>query len=184
MRNKMLIVICLFICLISIRAKADADDPESTGDVKFHGTIAAPTCNITPGDEAIAVDLKTIAIQDLYRGQKSTQVPFSIHLEDCSAATFSSVSVTFSGTENPQLPNHVAVIPDQAGEAEGIGLGIQQKNGTSVQLGVPTPAIALSEDFLTLDFQVFIEGEPAALQAHSLKAGGFHATVNYTLNYQ
>ncbi|MBX9334737.1 type 1 fimbrial protein, partial [Serratia marcescens] len=72
--------------------------------VQFHGTVVSRPCNIEPQSADQLVEMGTVIVKTLYRYGHTTPVPFSIKLTDCKTTVFKSVSVTFSGTEDGELP--------------------------------------------------------------------------------
>ncbi|WP_058910656.1 fimbrial protein [Entomohabitans teleogrylli] len=154
------------------------------GDITFKGTVVAHGCSIVPTSENIAVDFKTISTKTLYAVGKSTPVAFSIELQDCSTEVFNTVTVTFSGTPNPNMNDRIAITAVGPNSASGIGIGLEEADGTAIQLNQPTSVVAISGATMKLDFKAFVEGEPDALSNNTLSTGAFTATANYTLNYQ
>ena len=88
---------------------AQADTKLVGGDMYFHGTIRALACSLAPGGDKIEVDFGQIATQDLYLSGRSKPEKFSIQLRDCNPEVFRGISVTFSGSEDAELDDHLAV---------------------------------------------------------------------------
>ncbi|MBK4715095.1 MULTISPECIES: fimbrial protein [Tenebrionibacter/Tenebrionicola group] len=153
------------------------------GDVTFTGTVVGLPCLIQAGDEHLTVDFGTIGIRDLYSNKKTAPKQFTIHLVDCTPAISGAVTVTFSGDPNPNLPDHLAVKPNPD-NVTGIGIGLQEVDGTEIKLSVPTAAKQINATTLDLTFQAYVEAEPQALANKTLTTGSFTSTANYTLNYQ
>jgi len=154
------------------------------GDIRFHGTVEALPCNVKPGGEKIGVDFKQISTKDLYANKKSSPVPFTIALENCSNAVFKTVSVTFSGVESTELPDYLVINPVSPGAASGVAIGLKEMNGSAIELNKPTTAENISRGSMNLSFQAWVEGTPTALQNKNMALGPFTATANYTLTYQ
>lgn len=150
------------------------------GELTFKGKVVAQGCNIVPSSKNIAVDFGEISARTLYAEVKSLPQAFAIELQGCSTAVFNSITVTFSGTANPNMNDRLAV----TGSASGIGIGFEESDGTAISLNTPTTAVAISSAAMQLDFKAFVEGEPDALSNKTLQTGEFQATANYTLNYQ
>lgn len=68
--------------------------------------------------------------------------------------------------------------------ASGVGIGLEESDGSPIRLNMPTNATAITDTVMQLNFQAFVEGEPQALANGTLTTGAFTATANYTLNYQ
>lgn len=151
------------------------------GDLNFKGTVVAHGCSIVPSSKNIAVDFGEISTRTLYAERKSQPKAFVIELKDCSTDVFNSVTVTFSGTENANMSDRLAIAPNSA---SGIGIGFEENDGTAISLNTPTTAVAISSASMQLNFKAFVEGEPDALSNKTLQTGAFQATANYTINYQ
>jgi type 1 fimbria pilin len=154
------------------------------GDLSFKGEVVAYPCSIAPESERVPVDFGEISTKSLYINGKSTPVPFTIKLQDCNPNLLNTVSVTFSGIENPNLPDHLAIRPTAPGNASGVGIGLLEADDTPLRLGIPSTAAAISDTTMQLNFQAFIEAEPDALSSGSLTTGPFTATAYYLLSYQ
>ncbi|MEJ4047251.1 fimbrial protein [Erwinia sp. SLM-02] len=154
------------------------------GALKFTGTVVALPCAIAPGDEQLAVDFKQIALKDLINDRKTKPIPFALHLINCNSIVYKSVTITFSGTESVQLPNHLVITPDEAGDMSAVAVGLQMKNGSPITLNKSTPAIELSQSSMTLDFSAFVEGDTEQLKSGKVAFGPFTSVAQYILNYQ
>lgn len=154
----------------------------NVGEYSFRGNVLATPCQIATNSEKIPVDFGKIAVKELYENGKSKPLPFSIHLTNCSNAISKSLTVTFNGIENQNLPNYLA-INDQS-IASGIGIGLLNENNTPIQLNSPSIAQALVNNNMEIKFKAFVEAEPQALNNQTLNYGVFYSTAYYTLNYQ
>jgi type 1 fimbria pilin len=56
-------------------------------------------------------------------------------------------------------------------------------DGTRLPLNKATPALPLVQGTTTLAFTSYIQGEPAALNRHTITRGPFTAVATFTLNY-
>ncbi|WP_426506765.1 fimbrial protein [Serratia proteamaculans] len=87
-----------------------AADTELVGSpLQFHGTVVSRPCNIEPQSADQVVEMDTVIVKTLYRYGHSNPVPFNIKLTDCKTSVFKSVNVTFSGTEDSELPGKLAI---------------------------------------------------------------------------
>lgn len=174
----------VFVCSLTTATSAQAILELIGGDVNFKGTVVAQGCSIVPSSKNIAVDFKKIEISTLYDNHQSPPESFVIELQGCNPAVLSSVTVTFSGTENPNMTDRLAITPVSPNSASGIGIGFEESDGTAISLNTPTSAVVISDVTMQLSFKAFVEGEPDALSNKTLQTGAFRATANYTLNYQ
>lgn len=181
---RQLIALMVLICTLSATTPAQAIGELIGGDLNFKGTVMAHGCSIVPSSKNITVDFSQISTHTLYMEGKSQPKAFVIELKDCSTAVFDSVTVTFSGTENANMSDRLAITPLAPHSASGIGIGFEESNGTAILLNTPTTAVAISDATMQLNFKAFVEGEPDALSNKTLQTGAFQATANYTLNYQ
>lgn len=178
------IAAAVLIFSVSMTAPVYAIGDLIGGDINFKGTVVAQGCSIVPSSKNILVDFKEISTDILYQGGRSSPQQFVIELQNCNTKVLNSVTVTFSGLENNNLPGRLAITPLSTGSASGIGIGFEENNGTAILLNKPTTAVVISDSKMQLNFKAFVEGEPDALSNRTLQAGVFRATANYTLNYQ
>ncbi|KMV68728.1 fimbrial protein [bacteria symbiont BFo1 of Frankliniella occidentalis] len=154
------------------------------GQLDFKGVVVAIPCSIAPESESAPVDFGKISTRDLYHSEKSEPIAFTLKLQDCNPQLASTVTVTFSGSENPNLKDHLAIKPSTSNGASGIGIGLLEEDNTPIQLGVATLPVTLKSGMMQLNFKAFVAAEPEALSKETLTTGPFTATANYILNYQ
>lgn len=176
----------ILACLLTIFAVSPswAQGELIGGDLSFKGMVIAYPCSIAPESEQVPVDFGKISTKSMYINGKTTPVPFTITLQDCTPGVFSSVTVTFSGEANGNLPDRLAIKPTTPGNAGGVGVGLLEADNTPVRLNVATTPTPVNDTVLQLNFQAFVEAEPQALANGTISTGPFTATANYTLNYQ
>ncbi|MFS9435448.1 fimbrial protein [Citrobacter sp. C348] len=179
----------IFRTLITLSAlliggTAQADTKLVGGDMHFHGTIRALACSLAPGGDKIEVDFGQIATQDLYLAGRGKPEKFSIQLRDCDPDVFRGISVTFGGTEDAELPDHLALDSHEQGGASGIGIGMSEEDGAAIRLDESTSVTDITKGSMTLNFLAWVEAQPTALKNQSLEYGPFSASGTWTLNYQ
>ncbi|EPL8003166.1 fimbrial protein [Klebsiella aerogenes] len=162
---------------------AQADTKLVGGDMYFHGTVRALACSLAPGGDKIEVDFGQIATQDLYLSGRSKPKKFSIELRDCNPEVFRGISVTFSGREDAELADHLALDSSEQG-ASGIGIGMSEEDGTAIRLDESTSVKEITEGSMTLNFLAWVAAEPSAIKNQTLEYGPFSASGTWTLNYQ
>ncbi|AZE62708.1 MULTISPECIES: fimbrial protein [Pseudomonas fluorescens group] len=150
-------------------------------NLQFRGTLVQGACSIRPGDEQVELKLRGVTSKFLYRYTRSEGKPFSLHLENCDTNIGDSVTITFSGFENPELPGLLAV--DAGSGASGIGVGIETLQGRPLPLEVVSDEQALAMGDNVIELQAYVKGEPQAIQNQSIVAGGFSASSTFTLDY-
>ena len=154
---------------------------QAADNLIFKGNLVAEACTLRPGDEALAVEMGEVSSRDLYTNTRTVGRLFEIHLEDCDSSTADSVTTTFSGVENIELPGLLAL--DGGSVAKGIAIGLETPADQPLPLNVVSDEQALSEGHNVIAFKAYIRGEPQALADQSLSAGVFSAISTFTLDY-
>ncbi|WP_231906702.1 MULTISPECIES: fimbrial protein [Providencia] len=152
------------------------------GSYSFEGMVVVTPCQISPGSEKVPVNFEQVSVKELYTAGKSKPLPFSINLINCNISVFKAVTVTFNGTENINLPDHLAI--NAKSEASGIGIGLLNENNTEIKLNQPSLAQDLANNDTEIKFKAYIEVEPEALSNKAITYGNFYSTAYYTLEYQ
>ena len=109
-------------------------------------------------------------------------VLIAVRLADCDPSVLSTVSVTFQGTEETELPGLLAI--DPASTAKGIAIGIEGDDGTLLPLSTASPYANLIPGNNDLNFQAFVQATPTAMANKALVVGEFSATATFVLGYQ
>lgn len=170
-------VFMMFVISAMIRT-AVADE-----NVKFSGTLVALPCTIPASDQQIPVHFGTVNVHDLYLGETMPRLPFVLHLNDCDPNVAGRVSVTFSGTGDPELPGLLGLDSSQSG-ASGVAIGLESAGGDHISLNKSTSAYELSEGDNVLPFRAYIAGEPDALKQQAIQTGDFNTTAVLELSYE
>lgn len=152
-------------------------------NVKFSGTLVALPCTIPESDQQIPVHFGTVNAHDLYLGETMPRIPFVLHLNDCDPTVAGRVSVTFTGTEDPELPGLLGLDSSQSG-ASGVAIGLESAGGDRIIVNKSTSAYVLSESDNELPFMAYIAGEPDALKQRAIQTGEFNAVSVLELNYE
>lgn len=137
-------------------------------------------CNIEPQSADQLVEMGTVIVKTLYRYGHTTPVPFSIKLTDCKTTVFKSVSVTFSGAEDGELPGKLAI----NNGANGAAIALFDHQGADISLNKATSAVALQNGPNNLNFTAYVQGRPSAIQNQSITEGEFTSVANFVLAYQ
>lgn len=165
------------LCCFSFSAVAAPDD---TANVKLHGTLLElPPCTINNGDNII-VEFGPTGAKDLYDNTRTFSRPFTILLEDCDTTDYGLVSVEFQGTESPELKGYLQMDSGDTGAA----IGITEQDNTFLGLNKMSTPKNLTEGSVALNFKAFLQGEPTALNNHTIQLGEFRATSTFILMYQ
>jgi type 1 fimbria pilin len=156
--------------------QANADNKE----IDFFGTVVNRPCNIEPQSAEQLVDMGTVIVKTLYRYEHTTPVPFNITLTDCKTNVFNAVTVTFSGTEDRELPGKLAINNGANGDA----IALFDSKGAEINLNHATDAVALQTGTTTLKFSAYVQGHPSAIKNRTITEGEFSSVANFVLTYQ
>ncbi|HDX4396466.1 TPA: type 1 fimbrial protein [Enterobacter bugandensis] len=151
-------------------------------NVHLTGALVAQPCVIPPGEENIPVEFGTVVDKYLYANERTKSEEFAIHLTECDPDVAQRVKVTFGGTPNTALPGLLAL--DGGSEAKGVALGLETEDGTALVLNENTTAVLVTEGEMQLRYRAYVQGEPAAIAAHSIGLGEFRATATFSLEYE
>ena len=158
-----------------------ASQVQAADNLSFKGVLVAQACTIRPGDELIAVEFSDISTSSLYLNTRTPGEPFYIHLQDCDTQIADSVTATFSGTENAELPGLLALATGSA--ARGIAIGLETAADQPLPLNVPSPEQALNDGDNVIALKAYVRGEPTAIANESIRKGRFLANSTFTLAY-
>ena len=164
------IAACLLACQV-----------QAADNLSFKGVLVAQACTIRPGDELIPVKFSDISTFSLYQNTRSAGELFYIHLQDCDTQIAKSVTATFSGAENAELPGLLALGTGSA--ARGIAIGLETGANQLLPLNVASPEQALNDGDNVMVFNAYVRGEPRAIANQSIRSGRFVANSTFTLAY-
>ncbi|MHA6679810.1 fimbrial protein [Enterobacter cloacae] len=151
-------------------------------NIQYSGTLVDDPCVIPPGEEEISLDFGGVVDKYLYANQRTHGKQIEIHLTECDLSLGESVTVTFEGVENTQLPGLLAV--DGTSQANGIAIGMETVDGEPLPLNKNTGRRLLTPGSNTLPFLVYIQGEPEAIKNKTITQGIFSATATFNLEYE
>ncbi|MBM1189154.1 type 1 fimbrial protein [Pseudomonas lundensis] len=158
--------------------------PDTAGaadNLSFTGNLVAEACTIRPGDEALKLKFDDLSSHYLYVNTRTVGQPFSIHLVGCDTSIADSVTTTFSGVENTELPGLLALAAGS--RARGIAIGLETLTDAALPLNTPSDKQTLSAGDNTIEFKAYVRGEPRAIAQHAIRAGLFSAVSTFTLGY-
>ncbi|HCN65463.1 MAG TPA: exotoxin [Pseudomonas sp.] len=161
-------------CLLACQVQA-ADN------LSFKGVLVAQACTIRPGDELIPVKFSDISTFSLYQNTRTPGEPFYIHLQDCDTQIADSVTATFSGAENAELPGLLALATGS--NARGIAIGLETITDQALPLNVASPEQTLNDGDNVIALKAYVQGEPKAIANESIRKGRFVANSTFTLAY-
>ncbi|MBN5381647.1 type 1 fimbrial protein [Serratia marcescens] len=168
--------VCMGLLLAGASGSALAAD-----NMYFHGALVAEPCTLRPGDEDIRLDFGSVIDKYLYAHGRTPGKAFSLVLQDCDLSLGKTIKVTFTGAESSALPGLLA--PD-GGSPAGIALGIETMAGAPMALNKPSQSYVLANGNNSLQLQVYIRGEPAAIAKKAIGLGAFSSVATFGLEYE
>jgi major type 1 subunit fimbrin (pilin) len=150
----------------------------SDGTVNFIGELKDTTCNVIANNN-ITVDLGTPSIHSFDAvGSTSSSAQFNITLKQCSAST-SHVRINFDGTMDP---NNSTLLGLDLGGAEGVGIRIEEADGTQVSFNDTSTLVEHNVDPNTNEVSInYIAKYQKTLD--TVTPGIANATSHFTVNY-
>jgi type 1 fimbria pilin len=150
-------------------------------NLRFKGNLVEQACTIRPGDEAITLELWEVASKHLYINTRTVGKGFRLHLDDCDTTISESVSITFGGVENRELPGLFAL--DGGSGASGIGLGIETLSNKLLPVNTVSDEQRLSNGNNVIELKAFVQGEPNAIRDQTIGHGAYRVSSIFTLDY-
>ncbi|MEX7606156.1 fimbrial protein [Enterobacter asburiae] len=155
---------------------------KAADNVHFSGALVAEPCTLPDEYSDVQLDFGSVILKSLYQYQRTKSLPFTIRLEECDPSLMSLVSVTFEGTPDDQLSTLLALDPSST--AKGVAIGLEQSDGTSLDINKNGQFQQLTQGENTLKFLAYVQIKPDALTNKSVSAGDFSAIATFKLNYQ
>ncbi|ELY2781793.1 fimbrial protein [Cronobacter turicensis] len=151
-------------------------------NVHFSGALVSQPCTILDDDTDIKLDFGSIIEKSLYKYERTTGQPFSIHLVDCNPQIMKIVSITFDGVVDDELTSMLAL--DAVSSAKGVAIGLETENGTPLAINKESPYSPLTMGDNLLTYKAYVQAKPSAVQNNMIAAGEILSTATFTLNYQ
>ena len=155
---------------------------QAADNLNFVGNLVVEACTIRPGDEALKLEFRDAYSHELYLNTRTPGRAFEIHLEGCDTSIADSITTTFSGIENAELPGLLKL--DGGSSASGIAIGIETPANKPLPLNVASEKQALNDGSNVILLKAYIRGEPKAIADRLIVVGVFTATSTFTLDYQ
>ncbi len=154
---------------------------QAADNLRFKGNLVEEACTLRPGDEAITLELWDLTSKYLYINTRSVGKRFKLHLEDCDTTIGNSVTITFGGAENGELPGLLAL--DGGSGASGIGVGMETLSDKPLPLNTVSDKQVLSDGSNAIELKAYVQGEPAAIRDQTIGHGAYTVTSTFTLDY-
>lgn len=143
------------------------------GSVTFTGSVIESPCSINPESVYQDIPLGQITTVALKDGGTSDPRPFQIKLENCTIATASAVTATFTG------PESTSGLLGMTGTAKGASIAITDGTGAVLKLGKPSTKQVVQAGYNTLSFAAYLKGD-----GKEVTPGEFQSIADFTLAYQ
>ena len=150
-------------------------------NITMHGKLVAEPCSIVPGDEKKEVFVGHIGPAFLYENVRTAGTDFALRLEHCDISALDSVSITFSGQEDTELPGHLAL--DTFCTARGVAIGLETPTGKPLPLFSESDIYPLANGTSAINLRAFVRASSRAIAKREIKAGSINATATFILNY-
>jgi type 1 fimbria pilin len=177
--SKIALALGLGMCVVSGTANAAASGANSGGQghgtVHFKGEIIDAPCSIDPNSADQSVDLGQVSNSALANKGKSTPVPFEILLRNCDISTYKTVTATWSGTPDVNMPTAWGI----TGTASGAAIIIRDASEKEIELGKASAPTTLTADNTTIAMSAFLQGD-----GQTVVPGVFTGAADFTLTYQ
>lgn len=174
---KILIRVIVTLLLAQHSFMADAQD-----NVHFSGALVSEPCTIPDADSAITLDFDGIIDKFLYTNGRTPSKEFTIHLEDCDTSISDSMSITFQGRAEPELPTMLAM--DAGSTVQGIAVGLERADGSAFPINEQLDKQPLRDGDNLLVFKAYIQATPTSIAAKSIEPGNFVATSTFQIAYE
>ena len=154
---------------------------QAADNLRFKGNLVEEACTLRPGDEAVTLELWDLTSKYLYINTRSVGKRFKLHLEDCDTTIGNSVTITFGGAENRELPGLLAL--DGGSGASGIGVGMETLSDKPLPLNTVSDKQVLSDGSNAIELKAYVQGEPTAIKDQTIGHGAYTVTSTFTLDY-
>lgn len=180
------IALVMGISMTLISGFANAEEASSTtvaagnaghGTVHFKGEIIDAPCSISPDSADQTVDLGQVSTASLKDGGESAPVAFSIKLQNCSISDKSTVTATWSGTEDTNQTGVWGI----TGTASGAGIILRDASEKQIKLGAETAKTTLTANDTTIAMSAFLKGDGDKID---VVPGAFTGAADFVLAYQ
>ncbi|MBH2526202.1 type 1 fimbrial protein [Serratia marcescens] len=148
----------------------------------FHGALVAEPCVISPGKELIQLNFGSVVDKYLYLNQRTHGISLVIQLDECDLSVSKTVTLTFTGTENPNLPG--LLLPQAGSQAAGVAIGLETPEGQLLPLNQSSAKYPLRAGSNAIQLRAYVQGEPQAIAQKRIAQGAFNAVATFILGYE
>lgn len=188
MKKRIVRGILIFLAIASAPSLASSllATPREAGnkyhlDITISGTLLATrACYLDPGTSAIELNFDGIVNKELYANKRTRGKEFTIRLLNCDTALGHEAVLTFNGAEST-ISGFLA--PDDNDPASGLAIGLESRDGVQVPFNNPVSLMNIIDGDNHITLMSFIQVEPDAANAHSVRLGAFTASATFTISY-
>lgn len=171
------------LVMASGMANADADTPAQTptvgsqghGTVHFKGEIIDAPCSISPDTADQTVDLGQVSNSALNKKGKSAPVPFTIKLQNCDISTYKTVTATWGGTPDANMPTAWGI----SGTASGAAIVLRDASEKDIEMGKASASTSLIANDTSIAMSAYLQGDGG-----NVVPGAFTGAADFVLAYQ
>ena len=152
------------------------------GRANFKGEVISPACTITMDSAYQSINLEGLPVRELQQVSFGPEKIFHIKLSNCELSdkrllgdiySNTKLSLSFDGLEGA-TPNQFSIV----GSAQGVDLQVIDSKGKEVEVNKKMPPILLYGNEQKIQYSLRI-----AKNNQPLKAGDYHATIMFSVNY-
>jgi type 1 fimbria pilin len=154
---------------------------QAADNLRFKGNLVEQACTLRPGDEAVRLELWDLTSKHLYINTRSVGKRFQLHLLDCDTTIGNSVTITFGGVQNRELPGLLAL--DGGSGASGIAVGLETLSDKPLPVDTVSDRQVLSNGNNVIELKAYVRGEPTAIRDQTIGHGAYTVTSTFTLDY-
>ncbi|WON78397.1 fimbrial protein [Serratia sp. UGAL515B_01] len=148
-------------------------------ELKVYGDLVSEPCEVNLKTSELLVEFYSIASRSFYLYPRSNPQRFEIALENCDIDLAKTVSVSFSGDEDPLQPGLLAV----TGKAEGIAIGLETEQGEQLEINRGKARFTLQKGSTLLNLRAYLQASKENIEKHTIKEGEFNAVATFNLTY-
>ena len=173
--------------MLSGAALADpAKNDESQATLNFNGRVTSSLCQVDTTDMEKNIQLGELSLAELKATGKGPAKSFVVKLTNCDT-TLNSISYTIAGANNQGGDTKYLVPVSNDTSAKGVGVWIQDNNGTAIEIGKEKQATVVKDtdgalSTQSIPLQAYIGTQTGnASDENTIKAGSVDATAVMTI---
>lgn len=159
-----------------------SNNAHALDNLKFDGELVREPCTLSPDDENLSLNFGTIIDKYIYINERTEPLMMKINLMNCDASIAQFLHLSFKGAASSELPGYLSMTTN--GVMTGVAIGVLDIYKKSVSINSNDRVeMRISDGDDSVEFYVFLRGEPTAIKNKLIKRGGFSATMFFFLAY-